>query len=68
MKLKHGRTLVALILAGIAFSASARDASFVVETNQACPVGTVSKGPSYRFEEGRFVREGWVCADFQQGN
>lgn len=66
--MKLNRTLVALILAGVALSASARDADFVVDTNQACPVGTVSKGPSYRFEEGRFVREGWVCADFQQGN
>jgi hypothetical protein len=62
------RTLVAVILAGVAFSASARNADFTVGLNQACPAGTVSKGPAYRFDDGRFVREGWVCADFQQGN
>jgi hypothetical protein len=66
--MKHCRTLVAVILAGVAFSASAREADFIVGLTQACPAGTVSKGPSYRFEDGRFVREGWVCAEFQQGN
>ncbi|HWM42648.1 MAG TPA: hypothetical protein VNP36_09450 [Burkholderiales bacterium] len=66
--MKHWQTLVALILAVVAFSASARDADFIVGLDQFCPAGTLSKGPSYRFEQGRFVREGWVCASFQQGN
>jgi hypothetical protein len=66
--MKHWRTLVALMLAVVAFSASAREPDFTVGLDQACPAGTLSKGPAYRFEDGRFVREGWVCADFQQGN
>ena len=66
--MKHCRTLLAVILAGVAFSASAREHHVIVRVEQACPSGLVSKGPSYRFENGRFVREGWVCEDLQGRN
>ena len=66
--MKHWHTLVALILAVVAFSASARDADFVIGVDQACPAGTVSNGPAYHWEHGRFVRDGWVCTDRQGRN
>ena len=66
--MKHCLTLVAVILAGVAFSASARDADFIVGVDQHCPAGTVSNGPAYHFEDGRFVRDGWVCTDRQGRN
>ena len=64
--MKH--TLVAAMLAAVAFSASARDADFVVGEDQACPGGTISSGPAYHWEDGRFVRDGWVCTNRQDRN
>jgi hypothetical protein len=64
--MKHA--LVAAILAGVAISASARDADFTIGVDQACPAGTVSQGPAYHFEHGRLVRDGWVCTDRQGRN
>jgi len=66
--MKHCRTLVAAILVGVAFSASAGDAHITVPVDQACPAGTTSAGASYRWDHGRFVREGWVCEDRQTRN
>ena len=66
--MKHSRTLVALMLAVVAFSASARDADVIVGVDQACPGGTLSTGPAYHFEDGRFVRDGWVCTNRQDRN
>ena len=57
------RILVGLILAAtsITASASASEPDVVVGLEQACPAGTVSKSLSYRWENGRFVRDGRVC-------
>jgi len=61
--MKYSRTLVAVILACTAFSASASagEPDVVVGLEQACPAGTISKGISYRWEDRRFVRDGRVC-------
>ena len=66
--MKHCCTLVAAILAGLAFSASAHNADISVGVDQACPAGTTPKGASYRWDHGRFVREGSVCEDRQTRN
>ena len=57
------RTLVAAILACTAFSASASawDPDVVIGVEEACPRGTIFKSASYRWEAGRFVRDGQVC-------
>jgi hypothetical protein len=66
--MKHYRTFVVAILAGIAFSASARNADITVGMDQACPAGTTSKGASYQWDHGRLVRKGSVCEDRQTRN
>jgi hypothetical protein len=55
------RTLVAAALAAVAFPASALEAMVIVTDTQACPAGTVTRGPAYRWENGQLVRAGWVC-------
>jgi hypothetical protein len=65
--MKYRRTLVAAILAGVAFSASAREPDLIVGLDEACPASTVPN-PSYRWENGRFVRDGWVCTDVHARN
>jgi hypothetical protein len=65
--MKYCRALVAAILAGIAFSASAQDADVVVESAEACPSGTAASVPSYRWEDGRFVNDGWLCESLYKG-
>lgn len=59
--MNYCRTLVAAILACTAFSASAGERDVVVGLEQACPAGMTSKGLSYRWQDGRFVRDGRVC-------
>lgn len=61
--MNYCRTLVAAILACTAFSASASasEPDVVVGLEQACPAGMTSKGLSYRWQDGRFVRDGRVC-------
>lgn len=59
--MKLTRTLIATILMGIAFSASAQDADVYVDSAEACPAGTFASLPSYEWEDGRFVRDGWFC-------
>jgi len=66
--MKHCRTLVAAILVGVAFSASAGNAHITVGVDQACPAGTTPRGAAYRWDHGRFVREGSVCEDRQTRN
>ena len=53
--------LVAAILASTAFSASASEPDIVVGLEEACPRGFISKSLSYRWDDGRFVRDGRVC-------
>ena len=65
--MKYCRTLAALILAGAAFSSSAQNAGFIVGPEQACPAGTTTHVPSYRWEGGRFVRDGWLCESVHKG-
>lgn len=57
------RILVAAILASTAFSASASagESDIVVGLEEACPRGTISRSISYRWDDGRFVRDGRVC-------
>jgi hypothetical protein len=61
--MNYCRTFVAAVLACTAFSASAsaREPDVVVGLEQACPTGTISSGLSYRWDDGRFVRDGRVC-------
>jgi hypothetical protein len=72
--MKYYRTLAALALAVVARSASATEPDVVVGMDQACPAGTTTKGPAYRWNGGklgnggRFVREGWVCESLQGKN
>ena len=72
--MKYRRTLLAAALAVVACSAPARGPDVVVGLDQMCPAGTTSKGPSYRWNGGRFgnggrfVREGWVCESLQGKN
>lgn len=68
--MKYSRTLVALILACTAFSAaaSAGEPDIVVGLEQACPAGTISKSLSYRWQDGRFVRDGRVCESLHGRN
>jgi hypothetical protein len=65
--MKYFRALVAAGLAGVAFSASAQDAEVIVESDQACPAGTVPSVPSYTWEGGRFVRDGTLCESLYKG-
>jgi hypothetical protein len=73
MKLKHSRTLVAAILAGSAFSALAQDANVPMDADvyapsaDACPDGTIPSVPSYRFEDGGLVQDGWLCESLYKG-
>ena len=51
----------ALILSGFALSASALDfGRDTVANPQACPAGS-DASPNYKWQNGRFVRDGWVC-------
>ncbi len=66
--MKYCLTLVAAILAGTAFSASASERDIVVGLEESCPRGFVSKSLSYRWDDGRFVREGRVCESLHGRN
>jgi hypothetical protein len=67
--MKHHRILAAAILAGAAFSASAgRERDVVVGPEQACPAGYISSSLSYRWENGRFARDGRVCESLHGRN
>ena len=66
--MKYFRALVAASLAGVAFSASAQDADVIVESGQACPAGTARSVPSYSWEDGRFVQDGYLCESLYTGN
>jgi hypothetical protein len=68
--MKYRRTLVAAILALAASSASASAGApdVVVGLDQSCPAGTTSRGLSYTWEGGRFVRDGRVCEDLHGKN
>lgn len=69
--MKYFRTLVAVAFAVVAYSASASVPDLVVGLDQACPAGTTTKGPAYRWNGGkvgnggRFVREGWACESLE---
>lgn len=66
--MKYRRTLVVAILAIAASSASAGTPDIVVGLDQSCPAGTTSRGLSYTWEGGRFVRDGRVCEDLYGKN
>ena len=68
MQLKYSRALVAAILTGIAFSASAQyEPDVKADSAQACPAGTIPSGASYTFEDGHLVRDGEVCTSLYNG-
>ena len=51
----------ALILSGFALSASALDfGRSTVANAQDCPAGS-DASPNYKWQNGHFVRDGWVC-------
>ena len=81
MKQKYGRTLVAAMLAGMAFSASAQnlrvpenanvplEQDVIAESAEACPRGTIPSTAAYGFQDGRLVQNGWVCESlYPQGD
>jgi hypothetical protein len=59
--MKYRHALLAAVLAGVAFSASAQDADVIVGRDEACPAGTFPSLPYYSWEDGRLVRDGLVC-------
>jgi hypothetical protein len=61
MKLRHVVAVTSAVLAGVAFWASAQDADVTVGSEDACPAGTYASVPSYRWQDGQFVRDGWLC-------
>ena len=51
----------ALVLSGFALSASAFDFARDTVANPAeCPAGS-DASPNYKWQNGHFVRDGWVC-------
>jgi hypothetical protein len=66
--MKYCLTLVAAILASTAFSASASEHDIVVGLGESCPRGYISKSLSYRWDDGRFVRDGRVCESLHGKN
>jgi hypothetical protein len=66
--MKYCLTLVAAILATTAFSASASEHDIVVGLEESCPRGFISKSLSYRWNDGRFVRDGRVCESLHGKN
>lgn len=65
--MKYCLAIVAVILAGTA-SASAVERDVVVELDQECPRGYVSKSLSYSFDGGHLVRDGRVCESLHGKN
>jgi hypothetical protein len=65
--MKYCLALAAVILAG-ATPASALERDIVVELDQECPRGYVSRSLSYGFQHGRLVREGRVCESLHGKN
>jgi len=59
--MKYCLALAAVILAGTT-PVSATDLDVIVELGQECPPGYSSRSFSYSFKQGRFVRDGRVCA------
>lgn len=50
--------------AGASFAQAAAPADFetyVVDNADSCPAGTYASVPSYEWQDGRFVRNGWLC-------
>jgi len=54
------RKIAVVLLSGFALSASAYDFGDTVSNPQACPVGTEAS-VHYKWQDGHFVRDGWVC-------
>jgi hypothetical protein len=65
--MKYRHALLAVALAGVAFSASARSGD-VIELDKACPAGTFRGLPSYSWKEGGFVFDGWLCESLYKGD
>jgi hypothetical protein len=59
--MKYRHALFAAVLASVGFSASAQDADVIVGAKEACPPRTILSVPSYRWKDGRFVLDGWLC-------
>lgn len=65
------RMIAGLLLAGFATTASAQLGTYretvTVKDAESCPAGTAVSVPSYEREDGRFVRNGWVCESLYKG-
>lgn len=63
--------IAGLFLAGFATAASAQLGTYretvTVKDADSCPAGTAAYVPSYEWEDGRFVRNGWVCESLYKG-
>jgi hypothetical protein len=61
----------ALFIACFATSALAQAAWYsdrvTVNDADSCPAGTYASVPSYERQDGRFVRNGWVCESLYHG-
>ena len=56
------KRLAAALLAGLALSASAHDSGWhIVPDPKDCPAGNTDASAYYQWQNGRFVRDGWVC-------
>jgi hypothetical protein len=53
--------LAAAVLAGFTLTASAAIEYTHAPPADACPAGTVASVPSYKWQDGHFVQDGWVC-------
>jgi hypothetical protein len=63
--------IAAFFLAGFATASFAQVAAYsdsvTVDNAAACPAGTYASTPSYEWQDGRFVRNGWVCESLYRG-
>ena len=65
------RIIAALFLAGFATASFGQIAAYsetvTVKDAESCPPGTAASVPSYERQDGRFVRNGWVCESLYRG-
>lgn len=59
------RTIAALFLAAFATVSFAQE-DVTVANADSCPAGTFASVPSYAWQDGGFVRDGWLCESLDQ--
>lgn len=65
------RIIAGLLLSGFAAAASAQIGTYrenvIASDADSCPAGTAASVPSYEWDDGRFVRNGWLCESRYKG-